>query len=93
MGVYIIRAFFILLTTLAGYLYWSDKRIVGVLGGLIGSIIIVGLEWLLERVPFKKPYWQLASSSWSSYRNFLQLYSSCSIETVREENAVRFIFY
>ena len=95
MGVYIIRAFFILLTTLAGYLYWSDKRIVGVLGGLIGSIIIVGLEWLLERVPFKKLVLAVSGLLLGLLTaillaNFILL---VPFETVREENAVRFILY
>ncbi|MFA5646395.1 MAG: TRAM domain-containing protein [Candidatus Ratteibacteria bacterium] len=95
MGVYIIRAFFILLTTFAGYLYWSDKRIVGVLGGLIGSIVIVGIEWLLGRVPFKKLVLAISGLLLGLLTailvaNFILL---VPFETVREENGVRFILY
>ncbi len=54
MGIYVIRAFFIILSTLTGYYCFPHSRILGSIAGLLGSGIIVGLEILLEKVPIKK---------------------------------------
>lgn len=54
MGVYIIRGFFVILSTLTGFYITPTARLKGTLAGLIGSLIIVGIEKLFERVPLKK---------------------------------------
>ncbi|MCK9265819.1 PIN domain nuclease [bacterium] len=54
MGVYIIRIFFILLSIITGFYSLPQKRITGALVGLVGSIIIVGIEILIEKIPIKK---------------------------------------
>ncbi len=54
MGVYIIRGFFILLSTLTGYYCFPQSRIIGSLAGFLGSGLIIGIEILLEKVPIKK---------------------------------------
>lgn len=54
MGIYIIRVFFVLLSTFTGYYSVPHNRMVGFFCGLIGSIAIVGIEILIERIPIKK---------------------------------------
>ena len=54
MGIYIIRGFFVLLSTLTGYYILADSRLKGSLAGLIGSLVMVGIEILLEKIPLKK---------------------------------------
>ncbi|MCM8768799.1 MAG: PIN domain-containing protein [Candidatus Omnitrophica bacterium] len=54
MAVHIIRGFFILLSTLTGYYLSPEVRLLGVLIGLFGSLVIIGLEILMVRVPVKK---------------------------------------
>ncbi|HNS31698.1 MAG TPA: PIN domain-containing protein [bacterium] len=54
MGIYIIRAFFVLLSTLTGYYLVPESRFSGALVGWIGSIAVVGIEILIEKIPMKK---------------------------------------
>ncbi len=54
MGIYFIRAFFILFSTVMGYYCVPDSRFLGSLAGWLGALVIVGIEILLERVPIKK---------------------------------------
>lgn len=54
MGVYIIRSFFVILSTLTGYYITPNTRFLGSIIGLVGSIMIVGLEILIEKISLKK---------------------------------------
>ncbi|MCX8081857.1 MAG: PIN domain-containing protein [bacterium] len=54
MGVYIIRGFFILLSTLTGYYIIPNARLVGSLTGFLGSLFIVVIEIFIEKIPLKK---------------------------------------
>ncbi|MCM8777916.1 MAG: PIN domain-containing protein [Candidatus Omnitrophica bacterium] len=54
MGVYIIRGFFVILSTLTGYYIAPNARFLGSIIGLVGSIIIVGFEILIEKISLKK---------------------------------------
>jgi uncharacterized protein YacL len=54
MGLYIIRAFFIILSTLTGYYLLPGSRFVGSFAGWLGATVIIGIEMVLERVPIKK---------------------------------------
>ncbi len=54
MGIYIVRVFFIILSTLTGYYCLPESRFLGSFAGWIGSTAIVGLEILLGKIPIKK---------------------------------------
>jgi uncharacterized protein YacL len=54
MGIYIIRSFFIILGTLTGLYIAPNTRLMGALTGLGGSLLIVGIEILIEKIPLKK---------------------------------------
>ncbi|MCM8829822.1 MAG: PIN domain-containing protein [Candidatus Omnitrophica bacterium] len=54
MGVYIIRGFFVIISTLTGYYIAPNARFLGSIVGLVGSIMIVGLEILIEKISLKK---------------------------------------
>ncbi|MDD3725643.1 MAG: PIN domain-containing protein [Candidatus Ratteibacteria bacterium] len=54
MGIYIIRGVFIILSTLTGFYCVPSAKLIGALVGFVGSLLIVGVEILLEKVPLKK---------------------------------------
>ncbi|MCM8804143.1 MAG: TRAM domain-containing protein [Candidatus Omnitrophica bacterium] len=54
MGLWIIRSFFLTLCVLAGFYSLPNAKIVGVILGFLGSLIVIGIEILLSKIPFKK---------------------------------------
>jgi uncharacterized protein YacL len=54
MGIYVIRFFFVILSILAGYFFTPQKRVIGLLIGLFGSLLVVGIEVLMGKIPIKK---------------------------------------
>ncbi|MCM8822492.1 MAG: TRAM domain-containing protein [Candidatus Omnitrophica bacterium] len=54
MGLYFIRATFVLISAFAGSVFWMENKLNGVIAGLIGSLIVVGLELLMQKIPFRK---------------------------------------
>ena len=54
MGIYIIRAFFIMFSTLTGYYCVPGSRFIGSFAGWLSGVAIVGIEILLEKIPLKK---------------------------------------
>lgn len=54
MGVYVIRLFFVIMSTLLGFSLLPDKRVAGIAIGFLGSSLVVLIEILLGRIPFKK---------------------------------------
>ena len=95
MGIYIIRAFFVILSTLTGYYSVPQHRILGALIGWIGSIGIVGIEILLERMPIKKLFLALIGFivglvTANLLTNFFTL---IPIDNPDVENYLRFVLY
>jgi uncharacterized protein YacL len=54
MGLHLVRAFFVLISTLTGYYCLGSHKFEGVMIFLFGSIIIIGIEILLSKIPLKK---------------------------------------
>ncbi len=54
MGLYFIRATFVIISAFAGSVFWVENKLNGVIAGLIGSLIVVGIELLMQKIPFKK---------------------------------------
>jgi len=54
MGLYFIRATFVLISAFAGSAFWVENKLNGVIVGLVGSLIVVGIELLMQRIPFRK---------------------------------------
>lgn len=54
MGVNLIRGFFVILSSFTTFYLFPAHRIVGIFLGLVGSLLIVAIEMLLERIPLKK---------------------------------------
>lgn len=54
MGANIIRIVFVLLTTLMCFYCFPEKKVFAILIGVLGGTLIVAIEILLERIPFKK---------------------------------------
>ncbi len=54
MGLYFIRATFVLISAFAGSVFWMENKLNGVIAGLVGSLIVVGIELLMQKIPFKK---------------------------------------
>ena len=54
MGANFIRGFFVILSSLTGFYLFPAHRGIGVLIGFFGALVIVGVEMLLEKIPFKK---------------------------------------
>ena len=54
MGLHIIRAFFIVVSTLAGSYWMPTQRLTGTLFGFGGSLFVVALELALGRLPVRK---------------------------------------
>lgn len=54
MGLWIIRSFFLILCTILGFYSLPNAKIIGVIIGLFGSILVIGIEILLSKIPPKK---------------------------------------
>lgn len=54
MGLYFIRSSFILISAFAGSVFWMENKLNGVIAGLIGSLVVVGIELLMQKIPFRK---------------------------------------
>jgi len=54
MGLWIIRSFFLILCMVAGFYYLPNSKMEGVLIGFLGSLIVIGIEILLSKIPPKK---------------------------------------
>ncbi|HPP66281.1 MAG TPA: TRAM domain-containing protein [bacterium] len=95
MGLYFIRATFVLISAFAGSVFWIENRIEGVILGLVGSLIIVGLELLIQKIPFRKFIMGVIGLiigliTAILVANFVLL---VPFATAREENGVRFVLY
>jgi uncharacterized protein YacL len=95
MGLYFIRSFFVIFCAFAGSIFWPESRINGTLIGLVGSLVIVGLELLLTRVPFKKLVMGVAGLDIGLITAILiaNLVLLVPFATGQQENGVRFILY
>lgn len=54
MGLWIIRSFFLILCTLAGLYSLPNSKILGVIIGFFGSLIIIGFEIVITKIPKRK---------------------------------------
>jgi len=54
MGLYIIRGFFIILSSLTGLYCYPDVKLIGATIGFLGSLLVIGLEIFLGKIPIKK---------------------------------------
>lgn len=95
MGLYFIRATFVLISAFAGSIFWIENKLIGVMGGLIGSLIIVGLELLIQKIPFRKFIMAIIGLITGLVvailiTNFVLL---VPFATPRQENGVRFVLY
>jgi uncharacterized protein YacL len=54
MGLWIIRSFFLILCVVAGFYCLPNSKIEGILIGFFGSLIVIGIEILLSKIPPKK---------------------------------------
>lgn len=54
MGLFILRGFFIIFATLAGFYCWPANKLLGVGVGFTGSIFVIIIEFFLGKVPMKK---------------------------------------
>lgn len=54
MGLWIIRSFFLILCTLAGLYSLPNSKILGVIIGFFGSLIVIGFEIVITKIPKRK---------------------------------------
>jgi uncharacterized protein YacL len=54
MGLWIIRSFFLILCTFFGFYSLPNAKLMGCLIGFGGSLIIIGIEILISKIPLKK---------------------------------------
>jgi branched-subunit amino acid ABC-type transport system permease component len=54
MGLWIIRSFFLILCVVGGFYSLPNAKMEGVLIGFFGSLIVIGIEILLSKIPPKK---------------------------------------
>jgi len=95
MGLYFIRATFVLISAFAGSVFWIENKIGGVIIGLAGSLFIVGIELLMQKIPFRKFIMGVIGLivgliTAILIANFVLL---VPFATPRQENGVRFILY
>ncbi|MFN4227130.1 MAG: PIN/TRAM domain-containing protein [Candidatus Ratteibacteria bacterium] len=95
MGLWLIRGFFFILCILAGFYSLPDKKIVGVLIGCFGSFIVIGIEILIGKIPWKKLILAVGGlivglTTAILLANFFLL---IPLENERLENLIRFSFY
>jgi len=95
MGLYFIRATFVLISAFAGSVFWIENKIGGVIIGLVGSLFIVGIELLMQKIPFRKFIMGVVGLivgliTAILIANFVLL---VPFATPRQENEVRFILY
>jgi len=95
MGIYIIRAFFVILSTLTGYYIVPHNRLLGAFIGWGGSLLIVGLEFLIEKVPLKKLVLAVAGLIAGLITAILltRFFLLIPIDNPDVENYMRFILY
>ncbi len=95
MGLYFIRATFVLISAFAGSVFWMENKLNGIVIGLVGSFIIVGLELLMQKIPFRKFVMAVVGLIVGLVvailiANFVLL---VPFATPRQENGVRFVLY
>lgn len=95
MGLYAIRIFFIIIASAAGYFYWPENKLLGFFIGLFGSIAVVGVDMLTQKIPFKKLAMAIGGlliglMTAILVANFILL---VPFATARQEMAVRFVLY
>ena len=54
MGIWIIRIFFLVLCTLTGFYSFPSHKILGLLIGFCGSLLVIGIEIIISKVPWRK---------------------------------------
>lgn len=95
MGIYIIRAFFVILGTLTGYYIVPHNRLLGAFIGWSGAVFVVGLEVLIERVPIKKLVLAVGGLIAGLVTAILltRFFLLIPVENPAVENYMRFILY
>ncbi|HOJ30580.1 MAG TPA: TRAM domain-containing protein [bacterium] len=95
MGLYFIRATFVLISAFAGSVFWMENKLNGVIAGLVGSLIVVGIELLMQKIPFRKFIMGVIGLivglvTAILIANFVLL---VPFATPRQEDGVRFVLY
>jgi len=95
MGLYFIRATFVLINAFAGSVFWMENKLNGVIAGLVGSLIVVGIELLMQKIPFRKFIMGVIGLivglvTAILIANFVLL---VPFATPRQEDGVRFVLY
>ena len=54
MGLWIIRFFFLILCGFFGFYCLPNTKLIGILIGFLGSLIVIGIEILISKIPLKK---------------------------------------
>lgn len=95
MGMYIIRAFFIIISTLTGYYCFPQSRVIGGLTGLFGSGLVVGVEILLGKIPLKKLMLAVGGLIVGLITAILlaKFILLIPIDDITKENNIRFVLY
>ncbi|MCM8832638.1 MAG: PIN domain-containing protein, partial [Candidatus Omnitrophica bacterium] len=95
MGLWIIRSFFFILCVLAGFYLLPDKKLFGVLIGFFGSFIVIGIEILIGKIPWKKLVLAVGGLIVGLITAILlaNFFLLIPFENDRIENLIRFSFY
>jgi len=98
MGIYIIRVFFVIIASLTGYFYLGageTTKIYGLVIGFVGSLVVIGFEMVLEKIPFKKIVMAVSGLLIGLLTAILvaQFILLVPFNTPTQELAVRFILY
>ncbi|MCM8809573.1 MAG: PIN domain-containing protein [Candidatus Omnitrophica bacterium] len=95
MGLWIIRSFFFILCLLAGFYLLPDKKLFGVLIGFFGSFIVIGIEILIGKIPWKKLILAVGGLIVGLITAILlaNFFLLIPFENDRIENLIRFSFY
>ncbi|MCM8766573.1 MAG: PIN domain-containing protein [Candidatus Omnitrophica bacterium] len=95
MGLWIIRSFFFILCVLAGFYLLPDKKLFGVLIGFFGSFIVIGIEILIGKIPWKKLILAVGGLIVGLITAILlaNFFLLIPFENDRIENLIRFSFY
>ncbi|MCS7180255.1 MAG: TRAM domain-containing protein [bacterium] len=95
MGLWVIRGFFIILCVLAGFYCLPVKKILGILIGFVGSIIVIGIEILIGKIPWKKLILAVGGLIVGLITAILlaNFFLLIPLENQRIEDLIRFSFY
>ncbi len=95
MGFWVVRSFFLILCVLAGFYSLPNAKIMGIGIGLLGSLVVIGIEILLSKIPAKKLMFAILGLILGLITAILvaNFFLLIPFEDQKTENLIRFALY